>query len=59
MKRFSIILNVILLIFIAWQAWTIGDVETQRDMFHNHSNYWHNECAHWKIHGKGTPKWSR
>jgi hypothetical protein len=54
MKRFSIILNCVLLLLCTWQQWAIQDTKTFLNYAQESSDFWHKECAHWKIHGKGT-----
>ena len=47
MKRFSIILNCVLLLLCTWQQWAIQDTKT-------FLNYAQESSDYWKIHGKGT-----
>lgn len=54
MKKLSILLNIFLLIVVAWQNWRIDDIKKDADWAYHNSEFWHDECAHWKIYGKGT-----
>lgn len=54
MKKLLIISNILFLLVIVWQDWRIQDVKRDADMAWEHRDFWHNECAHWKIYGKGT-----
>ena len=55
MKKFLISLNVFFLLIIVWQRWLIDDTQRRCDFAYECKNFWHEECAHWKIHGKGRP----
>lgn len=52
MRKIFFCLNVFLLIIILWQNWRIDDIARDRDYAYDSSEFWHKECAHWKIYGK-------
>lgn len=53
MKKLLAVVTFLLLI-IFWQNWRIDDAKRDADIAWDQCDFWHKECAHWKIYGRGS-----
>ena len=53
MKNYLIVLSAILFMIIIKQYWHIEELDTKIFFLHRDKEFWQDECAHYKIYGKG------